>query len=39
MRPEHAEEVAEKALKASSMKRNPVTLSKEELKETYLRAL
>jgi alcohol dehydrogenase class IV len=39
MRPEHADEVAEKALKASSMKRNPVTLSKEELKETYLSAL
>jgi alcohol dehydrogenase class IV len=39
MRPEHAEEVAEKALKASSMKRNPVTLSKGELKETYLSAL
>lgn len=39
MKPEHAEEVAEKALKASSMKRNPVTLSKEELKKTYLSAL
>jgi alcohol dehydrogenase class IV len=39
MGPEHAEEVAEMALKASSMKRNPVTLSKEELKETYLSAL
>ncbi len=39
MSPEHADEVAEKALKASSMKRNPVALKKEELKQVYLSAL
>jgi alcohol dehydrogenase class IV len=39
MRPEDADEVTEKALNASSMKRNPVALSKEELKRVYLSAL
>jgi alcohol dehydrogenase class IV len=39
MRPEHADEVTEKALNASSMKRNPVALSKEELKRVYLSAV
>jgi alcohol dehydrogenase class IV len=39
MGPEHADEVVEKAQRASSMKRNPVELSAEELKGVYLRAL
>jgi alcohol dehydrogenase class IV len=39
MGPQHAEEAAEKALKASSMKKNPVALSKEELRQVYLAAL
>jgi alcohol dehydrogenase class IV len=39
MCPENADEVTEKALNASSMKRNPVALSKEELKRVYLSAL
>jgi alcohol dehydrogenase class IV len=39
MRPEDADEVVEKALNASSMKKNPVALSKEELKRVYLSAL
>lgn len=36
---EHADEVAEKAQIASSMKRNPVALSTRELKEIYSQAL
>jgi alcohol dehydrogenase class IV len=39
MSPEHVDEVVEKAQRASSMKRNPVELSAEELKGVYLRAL
>jgi alcohol dehydrogenase class IV len=39
MRAEDADEVVEKAQKASSMKKNPVTLSPEELKQVYLSAL
>jgi alcohol dehydrogenase class IV len=39
MGPEHADEAAENALKASSMKRNPVALSREELRQVYLGAL
>jgi alcohol dehydrogenase class IV len=34
-----ADEVVEKAARASSMKANPVALSREELKEIYLRSL
>jgi alcohol dehydrogenase class IV len=36
---EDADEVVMKAQRASSMKKNPVTLSAEELKQTYLKAL
>lgn len=39
MGPEQADEAAEKALKASSMKRNAAALSREELKRVYLSAL
>jgi alcohol dehydrogenase class IV len=39
MRPEHADEVVAKAQRASSMKKNPVVLSPEELKQVYLSAL
>lgn len=39
MRPEHGDEVVAKAQRASSMKKNPVVLSPEELKQVYLSAL
>jgi alcohol dehydrogenase class IV len=39
MGPEHADEVVEKAQRASSMKANPVKLLPDELKELYLTAL
>jgi alcohol dehydrogenase class IV len=39
MRAEDADEVVQKAQRASSMKKNPVALSVEELKQTYLSAL
>ncbi len=39
MKESDAEEVIEKAMRANSMKANPVTLTKEELGEVYLRAL
>ena len=39
LRPEHAEEVAAKALTSSSMRGNPVPLSQEDLKAILLQAL
>jgi alcohol dehydrogenase class IV len=39
MKESDAQEVVEKAMRANSMKANPVTLASEELTEVYLRAL